>query len=166
MIGLLCFCSGRLGLAVQVKGSACSRECGAATSVDCFAAQAAWPRPAHEQRSLFFVQLYRWFPSILTVLTIIRPECVGILRAFAAPSGEVTIIGRTAADRDGPARADLANERREPALGSAAQSSGGGRLAGMAYLSSQSYPRYRRHGFVRCPNHRLQTAIWLRHYTA
>jgi hypothetical protein len=30
--------------------------------------------PAHEQRSLFFIQLYRWFPSILKVLTIIRPE--------------------------------------------------------------------------------------------
>lgn len=33
---------------------------------------------------------------------------------------EVTITGRTAADRDGPARADPADERREPALGSAA----------------------------------------------
>src|ERR1700687_1770481 len=34
----------------------------------------------------FFIQLYRWFPSILQVLTIIRPEtlvrCIG--RAFAA----------------------------------------------------------------------------------
>ena len=34
----------------------------------------------------FFVQLYRWFPSILPVLMIIRPErwCVGIGPAFAA----------------------------------------------------------------------------------
>jgi hypothetical protein len=32
----------------------------------------------------FFVQLYRWFPSILDVLTIIRAEtwCVGIGPAF------------------------------------------------------------------------------------
>src|SRR2546425_13240024 len=35
----------------------------------------------------FFIQLYRWFPSILKVLTIIRPEtlsCVGTGPAFAA----------------------------------------------------------------------------------
>src|SRR5467141_2692837 len=34
----------------------------------------------------FFVQLYRWFPSILEVLTIIRPRrsCVGIGPVFAA----------------------------------------------------------------------------------
>jgi hypothetical protein len=34
----------------------------------------------------FFILLYRWFPSILQVLTIIRPEtlCVGIGPAFAA----------------------------------------------------------------------------------
>ena len=34
----------------------------------------------------FFIQLYRWFPSILQVLTIIRPRrsCVGIGPAFAA----------------------------------------------------------------------------------
>src|SRR4030088_1971003 len=34
----------------------------------------------------FLIQLYRWFPSILQVLTIIRPEtlCVGIRPAFAA----------------------------------------------------------------------------------
>jgi hypothetical protein len=34
----------------------------------------------------FLTQLYRWFPSILSVLTIIRPEtlCVGTEQAFAA----------------------------------------------------------------------------------
>ena len=33
---------------------------------------------------LFFVQLYRWFPSILEISTIIQPEtsCVGIGPAF------------------------------------------------------------------------------------
>jgi hypothetical protein len=30
--------------------------------------------PVHEQRSLFFIQLYRWFPSVLEAITIIRPE--------------------------------------------------------------------------------------------
>ena len=33
----------------------------------------SWPRLANTDR-WFFVQLYRWFPSILEVLTIIRPE--------------------------------------------------------------------------------------------
>src|SRR5437762_9907987 len=35
---------------------------------------------------LFFVQLYRWFPSVLKAVTIIRPEtlCAGIVPAFAA----------------------------------------------------------------------------------
>src|ERR1700727_2149314 len=35
---------------------------------------------------LFFIQLYRWFPSILKVLTIIRPRpsCVSTEPAFAA----------------------------------------------------------------------------------
>lgn len=33
---------------------------------------------------------------------------------------EVTIAGRTVADRDGPARANPADKRREPGLGSAA----------------------------------------------
>src|SRR5512135_3353055 len=34
----------------------------------------------------FFIQLYRWFPSILKVLTKSnpRPSCVGIVPAFAA----------------------------------------------------------------------------------
>ncbi len=46
----------------------------------------------------FLVQLYRWFPSILKVLTI---------------------IGRAAADRGGSARADPADEHRKSALGRA-----------------------------------------------
>src|SRR3954463_12697464 len=37
----------------------------------------------------FFIRLYRWFPSILQVLTIIGPRrwCVGIGLAFAAIGG-------------------------------------------------------------------------------
>ena len=35
---------------------------------------------------LFFIQLYRWFPSVLRAVTIIRPEtwCAGIEPVFAA----------------------------------------------------------------------------------
>jgi hypothetical protein len=41
----------------------------------------------------FFVQLYRWFPAILKVLTIIRPEtlvrlgALGVLVMLLAPKG-------------------------------------------------------------------------------
>ena len=46
----------------------------------------------------FLIQLYRWFPSILNVLTIIRPErsCVGIVPAFA-----VTGVGSRARGEGG-----------------------------------------------------------------
>ena len=37
----------------------------------------------------FFIQLYRWFPSILKVLTIIRPET--IVRWHRTPLGSVTL---------------------------------------------------------------------------
>ena len=35
---------------------------------------------------LFFIQLYRWFPSVLNAITIVRPEtlCAGIARASVA----------------------------------------------------------------------------------
>ena len=68
----------------------------------------------------FFVQLYRWFPSILQVLTIIRPDTLvrwhqaGFRRYWRWKSRD---SGRTATNRDRAARADPADERREPALG-------------------------------------------------
>src|SRR5258707_15587684 len=38
---------------------------------------------------LFFVLLYRWFPSILKTMTVIKPEtwCAGIGPAFGATGG-------------------------------------------------------------------------------
>jgi hypothetical protein len=70
----------------------------------------------------FFIQLYRWFPSILKVLTIIRPETLvrwhrGRLSLLLAL--EVAPTGRATADRHGAARFDPANERRKSALGRA-----------------------------------------------
>src|SRR5512141_2583243 len=57
----------------------------------------------------FFIQLYRWFASILQVLTIIRPETAGAvassrLSLLLALQGALT--GRAAADRDGAPRVD------------------------------------------------------------
>src|ERR1700720_732698 len=73
----------------------------------------------------FFIQLYRWFPSILQVLTIIRPETLvrwhrAGFRCYwrwkSRPLG-----GRTA-DRHGAARVDPVDERRKSALGRATHS--------------------------------------------
>src|SRR6202011_5777947 len=71
----------------------------------------------------FFVQLYRWFPSILPVLMIIRPRNAGGLasgRLSPLLALEIVSTGRATADRDRIARADPADEHRKFALGCAA----------------------------------------------
>jgi hypothetical protein len=73
----------------------------------------------------FFIQLYRWFPAILKVLTIMlardaRALAQGRLSALLAL--EVASTGRAAASRDGAARIDPADEYREPTLGRATHS--------------------------------------------
>src|SRR5450631_4730851 len=70
----------------------------------------------------FFIQLYRWFPSILKVLTIIRARdarawAQGRLSLLLAL--EVASTGRATADRHGDARVDPADELRKSALGRA-----------------------------------------------
>ena len=52
---------------------------GAPTAVDCFAAQGEESSQADERRPLVSVQLYRWFPSMLDVLTVIPSGDVGAL---------------------------------------------------------------------------------------
>src|SRR5437660_4880721 len=54
---------------------------------------------------LFFIRLYRWFPSVLKVLTIIRPETLVLSSVLAL---EVVLVWRPAADRHGTASADPA----------------------------------------------------------
>ena len=63
---------------------------------------------------LFFVQLYRWFPSILQVLEIIRPET--LVRWHRAGGSQLLALevsgkGRAAADRRGCTGADPRDER-------------------------------------------------------
>ena len=69
----------------------------------------------------FFIQLYRWFPSILKVLTIIRPDARALAqgRLSLLLALEVAPTGRATADRHGAARVDPADERRKSALGRA-----------------------------------------------
>src|SRR5207342_534849 len=57
----------------------------------------------------FFVKLYRWFPSVLEAITIIRPETLvrwhrAGFRLYLAL--EIPLPWRPAANRRGPARAD------------------------------------------------------------
>ena len=74
---------------------------------------------------LFFVQLYRWFPSILKVITIVRPETLvrwhraGFRRYWRWKSRS---LGRSAADRIGVAGVNTPDEPREPTLGCATHS--------------------------------------------
>jgi len=70
----------------------------------------------------FFIQLYRWFPSILKVLIIIRPETLAQGRISRLLALEIASTGRAAASRDGAARADPADWYREPTLGRATHS--------------------------------------------
>jgi hypothetical protein len=55
----------------------------------------------------FFIQLYRWFPLILKVLTIMRPRDARALaqgRFLALLALEIASTGRAAASRDGAAK--------------------------------------------------------------
>jgi hypothetical protein len=70
----------------------------------------------------FFVQLYRWFPAILQVLTIIPARDAPSLasgRLSRLLALEVASRGRATADRHGAARIDPPDERRKSALGRA-----------------------------------------------
>jgi hypothetical protein len=64
---------GRLDFAIQVEDPAWGRKCRAPTSVDLRRKLRGRVKLANSDR-WFLIQLYRWFPSILKVLTVIRPE--------------------------------------------------------------------------------------------
>jgi hypothetical protein len=71
----------------------------------------------------FSVQLYSWFPSILEVLTIIRPETlVSWHRAAFRRYWRWKSTGRAPANRNRITWADPADEHGELALGCAAHS--------------------------------------------
>ena len=69
----------------------------------------------------FLIQLYRWFPSILQVLTIIRPETLVRLHTagFRSYWRWKSRPQRATADPHGAARIDPADERQKSALGRA-----------------------------------------------
>jgi hypothetical protein len=74
---------------------------------------------------VFFVQLYRWFPSVLMAIAIIRPETLvrwHRVRFSLVLALEVALPGRATAGRHGPASAHPADEHREPTVGRATNS--------------------------------------------
>jgi hypothetical protein len=124
----------------------------------------------------FFIQLYRWFPSVLKVLKIIRPETLvrwhraGFrcywrwkslplggrpqietdLRALIRPmSVENPLWGALHPWRVAQARLFSRSIKRRQVHDQATLAA----KPWMAHFPAQSRPRYRRHGFVRCPNH-------------
>src|SRR6478735_494079 len=71
------------------------------------------PRLTNNDR-WFFIQLYRWFPAILKVLTIIQPETLGRWHRAGFRCywrWKVAPTGRATSDRDGAAQ--LIRHRRE-----------------------------------------------------
>src|SRR5437867_3251977 len=87
---------------------------------------------------LFLVLLYRWFPSVLKTITIIRPEA--LVRWHRAL--EIPFPWRSAKDRCRSARTDPADERRKSAVGCAAHSW----RAAQARLRGRSVERGEVHG--------------------
>src|ERR1700682_2706726 len=87
----------------------------------------------------FLVQMYRWFPSILTVVTIVQPETLvrwhraGFRRYWR---------WRAPADRYGIARADPPEEQGEPALRGARYP----RRTAQAWIPRRSINRRQVHG--------------------
>src|SRR6267378_1359744 len=132
---------------------------------------------------LFLIMLYRWFPSILKVITIIRPETLvrwhraGFRRYWRWKS--CSLGGRPQIDADlrllirqmsldnplwGAPRihGELLKLGFEMAQSSVAKIHGQARwasLSDVAHLPAQSCAGYRRHGPFRCANHWLRPAL-------
>src|SRR5437660_7351678 len=74
---------------------------------------------------LFFIQLYRWCPSVLKAMMIVRPETLVRWRSrWISPllALEIPLRGRSTANPCGIAGVDLADERGQSALGRTAHS--------------------------------------------
>jgi hypothetical protein len=79
-----------------------------------------------------FVRMYRWFPTILKIVTIVQPETGRLSPPLAV---EIALAGRALANRLRTTYADPADEYEEFALGRAANSRlGGAKLACVRHL--------------------------------
>jgi hypothetical protein len=136
----------------------------------------------------FFVQLYHWFPSILQVLTIIRPETLirwhrsGFRRYWhwkSNPRGRRpriemelrALIRQMSTENQLWGAPRIHGELLKLGFG-VAQSTVAkyGETtwtseSGVEDLSAKPRSRHCRHGSIRGPDHWLQTAVWLRDCT-
>src|SRR4029077_6537221 len=141
-------------------------------------------RLTNKDRRLLIV-LYRWFPSILQVLTIIRPETL-IHWHRSGFSCYWRWKSRSLGGRPPIACVDPADEHEQPSLGRAAyprrtaqawvrgraikrrQIHGQATRAtgpGMAHLPAQSCSRYCRHGLLRRPDDRFRPPLCIRRHS-
>src|ERR1700757_156945 len=112
-------------LAVQVEVAARGGERGASTSADGLAARVAWSRPADQPGSLVLdpaVPLVSVNPAGPSDHPARDPRSLAPGRLSLLLALEVAPTGRAAADRNGAACANPADEHRESALGSTAYS--------------------------------------------
>ena len=116
MIGLLCFVVAVLASPIKAKIRLEAENAALRHQLVVLRRQLKGRARLTNNGRWFFVQLYRWFPSILPVLMIIRPETLvrwhrASFRRYLAL--EIRSTGRTTADRDRIARADPADEHGE-----------------------------------------------------
>src|SRR5437588_2153119 len=112
----------------------------------------------------FFIQLYRWFPSILQVLTIIRPET--LVRWHRAGfrcywRWKSRRRGGRPQIETGAARADPANEHGEPALGRATHP----RRTAQARVRDRAVERRQVHGQATRPTQPGIADLFLHNHT-
>ena len=109
MIGLLCFVPAVLALPFKSKLRLEAENAVLRHQLIVLRRRLRGRVPLTNNDRWFFVQLYHWFPSILKVLTIIRPETLvswhraGLSLLLAL---EVAPIGRSTPARNGAARVD------------------------------------------------------------
>ena len=125
MIGLLCFVVAVLASPIKAKIRLEAENAALRHQLVVLRRQLKGRARLTNDDRWFFVQLYRWFPSILPALMIIRPETLlrwhraGFRRYWRWQSRR---RGGATADRGGIACADPADEHGEFALGSATYS--------------------------------------------
>ena len=125
MIGLLCFVVAVLASPIKAKIRLEAENAALRHQLVVLRRQLKGRARLTNDDRWFFVQLYRWFPSILAALMIIRPETlVRLASGRLSPLLALAIAstGRATADRGGIACADPADEHGEFALGSATHS--------------------------------------------
>src|SRR5229473_1692526 len=124
MIGLLCFILAVLASPFKSKTRLEAENAALRHQLLVLRRKVMGRAPLTNNVRWFFILLYRWFPSILGPRDHPPRDARALASGRLSPllALEVALSGRAAADRDGPARADPADERRKSSLGRATHS--------------------------------------------